>query len=43
MPVYVCGYPHAVVAALDSFFIEVVFVGTWTNARMAVFESAADR
>ena len=31
------------VAALDSFFIEIDFVGTWTDARRAVFQSAADR
>ncbi|CAN0069713.1 unnamed protein product, partial [Laminaria digitata] len=30
-------------AALDSFFIEVVFLGTWTDARRAVFQSTADR
>lgn len=30
-------------AALDTFFIEVDFIGTWTNARRAIFQSAADR
>lgn len=30
-------------AALDSFFIDVVFIGTWSVARRAVIEAAADR
>ena len=29
--------------ALASFFIELAFVGEWTEDRTAVFESAADR
>lgn len=28
---------------LTAFFIEVEFIGTWTDARQAVFLSAADR
>eukprot|EP00904_Undaria_pinnatifida_P013068 jgi/Undpi1/8892/HiC_scaffold_25.g11354.m1 len=30
-------------SSLDSFYVEVVFIGTWTTARKAVFQSAADR
>ena len=30
-------------AALDSFYIDVDYVGTWTDARQTVFQAAADR
>lgn len=33
----------ALVSDLDTFFIEVAFIGIWTDAREAVFQSAADR
>ena len=29
--------------ALDPFYIDVEYIGTWTNARRAVFRTAADR
>lgn len=30
-------------AALDPFYVEVEYLGTWTDARIAVFERAAVR
>ena len=30
-------------AALASFYIEIDYIGTWTDARKAVFQSAADK
>ena len=41
--VRVQNVPSAHLAALDPFYIEVDFIGTWTDARRAVFQSAADR
>ena len=41
LPVH-CRLPIAL-AALASFFIEVEFNGEFTEERMAVFQSAADR
>ena len=33
----------ALLSDLDTFFIEVEFIGDWTEGRQAVFKSAADR
>lgn len=39
-----CVYVRYILcAALASFYIEVDFNGTWTDARKATFQSAADR
>lgn len=47
---YLCGLmlwtarlPATVTAALAEFYIAVEFVGTWTQSRKDVFQSAADR
>ena len=40
---YACGLLSALFTALDPFFIEINYVGTWSAARRAVFQSAADR
>lgn len=33
----------ALLTVLDPFYIEIDFIGTWTDARRVVFQSAADR
>ena len=40
---YVCLFRFPIVAALASFYIEIDFVGNWTDARRGVFQSAANR
>ena len=44
LPVSVCprAYTFALFSALDPFYIELEFEGTWTEARQAVFQTAAD-
>lgn len=36
-------YLPALLAALDSFYIVIEYIGTWTEERMAVFQTAADK
>ena len=38
-----CLVPNVLCPALPEFFITVDFLGTWTDSRKAVFESAANR
>lgn len=38
-----CQHVHVLFAALNPFYIEVDYLGTWTLARQAVFQTAANR
>ena len=42
VPVCPCACTFVLFSALDPFYIELEFEGTWTEARQAAFQSAAD-